>query len=105
MSNTITKERVLTAASVTSEKVKESECIDNKPYYYLKSGTRKKRVTLKAASFDIVGVSKFAVDECWTAGYFGGLKLELKDKNGDIIEWIRLTDEQGVPLINVLNWS
>lgn len=103
MSKTVTKKRLLTAATVMSVKVKSSEYIDNKPYYYLKSGTRKTRDSFKAASFDIVGVSKFTVDECRTAGYFGGLKLELKDKDGDIIDWIRLTDEQGVPLINVLN--
>jgi len=103
MSNTVTKERLLTAASVASAKVKSSEYIDKKPYYYLKSRTRKTRDYFKAASFDIVGVSKFTVDECRTAGYFGGLKLELKDKDGDIIDCIRLTDEQGVPLINVLN--
>lgn len=102
MSNTVTKERLLTAASVASAKVKSSEYIDNKPYYYLKSRTRKTRDSFKAASFDIVGVSKFTVDECLTDGYFGGLKLEIKDKGGDIIDWIRLTDEQGVPLINVI---
>jgi len=72
---------------------------------YLKSGTRKRRDSFKAASFDIVGVRKFTIDECRTAGYFGGLKLEIKDKDGDIIDWIRLTDEQGAPLINVLNYS
>lgn len=99
MSNTVTKERLLTAAPVTSAKVKSSEHIDNKPYYYLKSGTRKTRDSFKAASCDIIGDSKFTVDECRTAGYFGGIKLELKDKDGDIIDWIRLTDEQGVPLI------
>ena len=102
MSNTVTKERLLTVASVTSAKVKSSEYIDNKPYYYWKSGTRKTRDSFKAASFDIVGVSKFTVDECRTAGYFGGLKLEIKDKDGDTIDWNRLTDEQGVPLIYVI---
>jgi len=103
MSNTVTKERVLTAAAVTSAKVKSSEYIDNKPCYYLKSGTRKTKDHFKAASLNIVGVNKFAVDGCRIAGYFGSLKLELKDKDGDIIAWIRLTDEQGVPLINVIN--
>ena len=102
MSNIVTKERLLTAVSVESDKVKSSEYIDNKPYYCLKSRTRKSRDSFKAASFDIVGVSKFTLDECRTAGYFVGLKLELKDKDGDIIDWIRLTDEQGTPLINVL---
>ena len=103
MSNTFTKERLLTVAPVTSAKVKSSEYIDNKPYYCLKSRTRKSRDSFKATSFDIVCVSKFTVDECRTAGYFGGVRLELKDKDGDIIDFIRLTDEQGVPLINVLN--
>ena len=103
MSNTtVAGERLLTPALVTSEKVKSSEFIHNKPYYYLKSGTRKTRDALKAASFDIVGVSKFAVDEFQTVGYFGGLKLELKDQDGNIIDWIRLTDEQGQPLVNII---
>jgi len=102
MSNIVTKERLLTAVLVESDKVKSSEYIDNKPYYYLKSRTRKSRDFFKAASFDIVGVSKFTLDECRMAGYFGGVRLELKDKDGDLIDWIRLTDEQGVPLINVL---
>ena len=103
MSNTIVAgERVLIPASVTSEKVKSSEYIHNKPYYYLKSGTRKTRDVHKAASFDIVGVSKFAVDEFRTVGYLGGVKLELKDKNGNIIDWIRLADEQGEPLVNII---
>ncbi len=98
----VTQERLLTADAVTLEKVKSSEYIHKKPYYYLKSGTRKTRDALKAASFDIVGVSKFAVDEFQTVGYFGGLKLELKDQDGNIIDWIRLTDEQGEPLVNII---
>jgi len=103
MSNTIVAgERLLMPASVTSEKVKSSEYIHNNPYYYLKSGTRKTRDALKAANYDIVGVSKFAIDEFQTVGYFGGLKLELKDKDGNIIDWIRLADEQGEPLVKII---
>ncbi|MHC4558360.1 MAG: hypothetical protein ACYTFW_12900 [Planctomycetota bacterium] len=103
MSNTtVTGDRLMIPASVTSEKVKSSEYIHNKPYYYSKRGTRKKRNALKAESFDIVGVSKIVLDEFQTVGYFGGPRLELKDKDGNIIDWIRLTDEQGEPLVNII---
>ena len=85
------------------------EHVDNKPYFYPKKRKKKEKKrkkktidSFKAASFDIVGVSKFTLDECRTAGYLGGLKLELKDKDGDTIDWIKLADEQGVPLINVI---
>ncbi len=84
------------------------EHVENKPYFSPKKrkkeeGRKKKtRDSFKAVSFDIVSVSKFTVDKCRTAGYFGGLKLELKNKDEDIIDWIRLTDEQGIPLINVI---
>ena len=85
------------------------EHVDNKPYFYPKKRKKKEkrrkkktRDSFKAASFDIVGVSKFTLDECRPGDYFAGLKLGLKDKNGDTIDWIRLADEQGVPLINVI---
>ena len=53
----------------------------------------------KAANCDIIGVNKFVVDEHWPDCNFKGFKLELRDKQDDIISRIRLTDEQGVPLI------
>lgn len=57
----------------------------------------------KAANFDIIGVNKLITDEYWPKYWpdcnFRGFKLELRDKEEDIISRIRLTDEQGVPLI------
>ncbi|MHC4541051.1 MAG: hypothetical protein ACYS74_14920 [Planctomycetota bacterium] len=60
------------------------------------------RNALNAANYDVVGVSKFALDEFQTVDYFGGLRLELKDKHGNIIDWIRLADEHGEPLVNII---
>lgn len=56
----------------------------------------------KAASSTIVCTSNKAIDECQTSHHFGGLELELGDKDGYMINRIRLTGHQGEPLFKIV---